>query len=108
MKMKFGMGTRPHFEMVGWKTPGGDANAIPVQPAAPQLTGPAATETPPTPATAPANAKGSPTQAQPEPVPEARRPKPKPAVNITSETLKVMGDVKPVSTSEILADEISW
>jgi hypothetical protein len=96
MKMRFGMGMRPHFEITGWKTPGGDANAIPVQPAAPQLTGPAAVETPPTPITAPANAEK----------PEVHQAKPKPAV--TSETLKVMGDVKPVSTNEILADEVPW
>jgi hypothetical protein len=92
------LGLRPHFEIVGWKTPGGDANAIPVRPAAPQLTGPAAAETPPTPTTAPANAER----------PEVRQAKPKPAVNVTSETLKVMSDVKPVSTNEILSDAIPW
>jgi hypothetical protein len=111
MKKRYGMGLRPDFEIAGWKTPGGDANAIPVQPAAPQLIGPAAIETSPTSTTAPANAENSPAQSQakPEPKPEVRRAKPKPAVNVTSETLKVMGDVKPVSTNEILDDEIpSW
>jgi hypothetical protein len=105
MKKRYGMGLRPHFEIIGWKTPGGDANAILVQPAAPQLAGPAAAETPPASNTAPASAESNPAQ----PKPEVRQAKPKPAVNVTSETLTVMSDVKPVSTNELLDDEIpSW
>jgi hypothetical protein len=41
MKMRFGMGKRPHFSIIGWKTPGEDNMALPNQPA-PQLSGPAA------------------------------------------------------------------
>jgi hypothetical protein len=29
-------------------------------------------------------------------------------VNAGGETLKAMGDVKPVTTSEVLDDELSW
>ena len=42
MKTDFGMRRRPHFEIIGWKTPGGDTKAVPAKPPAPQLTGPAA------------------------------------------------------------------
>ena len=55
MKIRFGkVGKRPHFEIIGWKTPGEDANAIVAQPAATQLSGPAVApaETPSTPAEA--------------------------------------------------------
>jgi hypothetical protein len=101
MKMKFGMGLRPHFGIIGWKTPGDDANAVPVQPAAPQLTGPAP-DAPSTPVEEPA--APAPQHAKPR----LRQARPKPAVNVTSETLKTMGDVKPVSTNEILGDEVPW
>jgi hypothetical protein len=99
MKTNFGMGRRPHFEIVGWKTPGDDAKAVPPAPATPQLTGPvtASTETPPASA-----ATASPAAAQPY------QAKPKPPVNLAGETLTAMGDVKPVTTSEILDDSIPW
>jgi hypothetical protein len=114
MKMKFGMGVRPHFEIIGWRTPGEDANAIPVQPAAPQLSGPAAAETPPAPTTAlPAQSnitsgrvESGPVQPQAKPQP--RHAKPKPPVNVISATLTAMGDVKPVSSNEVLDDDIPW
>ena len=118
MKMKFGMGMRPHFEIIGWKTPGEDANAIPGQPAAPQLSGPAATETPPAPTTAPLahsnvtsgrveNGPAQP-QANPQARPKPLQAKPKPPVNVSSATLTAMGDVKPVTTGEFLNDDVPW
>jgi hypothetical protein len=115
MKKRYGMGLRPHFEIIGWKTPGGDANAIPVQPAAPQLTGPAAVPTlapeAPSALTTPVEEPAAPAPKQPEPQqakPKSRQAKPKPAVNVTTETLKVMGDVTLVSTNETLGDEVPW
>jgi hypothetical protein len=97
MKTKFGMKRRPHFEIIGWKTPGDDSKAVPVKPMPPQ-SGPviAPAETPPAPAPAASPA------AQP------RQAKPKPPVNLNAETLATMGDVKPVTASEILEDELPW
>jgi hypothetical protein len=118
MKMKFGMGMRPHFEIIGWKTPGEDANAIPAQPSAPQLSGPAAAEAPPVSTTMPpaqsnatsrhVESSSAPSQAKPQRKPKTRQGKPKSPVNVTSETLKAMGDVKPASSNEILDDKIPW
>lgn len=94
MKTKYGMGRRPHFEIVDWKTPGDNTKAVPVQPT-PQLTGPAAA--PVAPALTPTANPAQPHQA-----------KPKPPVKLTSETLNTMGDVKPATTSEIVNDQVPW
>jgi hypothetical protein len=83
MKMKFGMGVRPHFEIIGWKTPGGESNTIPVQSAAPQLIGPAATETPST------------TPQQTPPVQAA-----------ATTTLDAMKPVEPIRMEEVLNDSL--
>ena len=94
----WGLRERPYLEIIGWKSPGGDASLVPPTPATPQLTGPAAApvETPPmTPS--PTNNSAQPSQA-----------KPKPPVNLGSETLAAMGDVKPATTDEILKDELPW
>ena len=98
MKTNFGMRTRPHFEIIDWKTPGDDAKAIPAKPATPQLSGPAVApaETPPAAPRPPSN------PAQPH------QAKPKPPVKLASETLDAMGDVKPVTTGEIIDDDIPW
>jgi hypothetical protein len=106
MKMKFGQGKRPHFDIIGWRTPGEDADAIPPRPTVPQLPGPAAAETRPDSTTTPASSSimSGPAQlAQPP-----RQAKPKPAIDIAGETLATMSDVKPVTASEILDDDISW
>jgi hypothetical protein len=95
MKMKYGMGKRPHFEIVGWKTPGDDGKAIAAKPT-PQLSGPVAASAPAAP-TAP-----SATSIATSPA------KSKPPVNLTDSTLAAMGDVKPASVSEELNDEIPW
>lgn len=96
-KIPSGLRKRPFFEIVGWKTPGGDREAIPAKPATPQLSGPAVTPTkaPPAPAAAP---------SQP-----ASAPKPKPAVKLASETLAVMGEMKPPTMGENMNDdEVPW
>jgi hypothetical protein len=103
MKTSFGMRRRPHFEIIGWKTPGDDAKAVLVKPTTPQLSGrAAAAENPPaaaaavsTPALTPASDATRPRQA-------------KPPVDLSTETLAAMGDVKPVTTAEILDDELPW
>jgi hypothetical protein len=98
MKTNFGMRKRPHFEIVGWKTPGADGDpAIPAKPAPPQLPAPAVApqETPPAPA--PTTNPAQPHQA-----------KPKPPVKLASETLDTMSDVKPVTVGEIMDDSVPW
>jgi hypothetical protein len=100
---KWGMILRPHLEIVGWKTPGDGGNAIPAQPPTPRLTPPTAasspTPTPPAPISAPAATFSSPT-VQPR--------RAKPPVQLSEHTLSVMGDVKPLSLSEELNDEIGF
>jgi hypothetical protein len=91
MKTNFGMRKRPHFEIIGWKTPGEDAQAVPAKPAAPQLSGPAVASPP-----------------APSSVIPAHQAKPKPPVKLASETLDTMGDVKPVTMGEIVNDELLW
>jgi hypothetical protein len=111
MKKKYGPGKRPHFDIIDWRTPGEDANAIPARPTAPQLTGPVAAETPPasTMTVAASSITSGPAQlVQPQHQAEPRQAKPKPPIDVTCETLTTMSDVKPVTTSEILDDDIPW
>jgi hypothetical protein len=103
MKTDFGMRRRPHFAIIGWKAPGSDTQAVPAKPPVPQLTGPAAAAPPASVASAPASA---PTGAPASPPVSPRQPKP--AVNLATETLATMSDVKPAATSEILDDELPW
>jgi hypothetical protein len=102
-KTNFGMKKRPHFQIVGWKSPGGeDDKAIATKPA-PQLSGPATTAAPQTESTAPAAAPAS--------APETATPyqaKPKPPLNLAGETLNTMGDAKPATVGEILDDSVPW
>jgi|SRR6516164_6926035 hypothetical protein len=99
MKTNFGVGRRPHFEIIGWQTPGDGNKAVPAKPA-PQLSGPTVVpkETPAAPLTTP-----SPTSN-----PASYQAKPKPPVNLAGETIAAMGDVKPVTMSEVLDDEVPW
>jgi hypothetical protein len=103
MKTSFGMRRRPHFEIIGWKTPGDETKAALIKPTTPRLSGPAtAPENPPAPASAAATP--APTLAS-----DATRPhQAKPPVNLGTETLAAMGDIKPVTTAEILSDELPW
>jgi hypothetical protein len=93
MKMRFGMGLRPHCEIVGWKTPGEDADAVAAQ-STPQLASPAAVEATVT------GPKADPISSGPQPQAKA-----KPPVNAA---LGNMGDVKPLTSAEILSDDIPW
>jgi hypothetical protein len=101
-KTNFGMRKRPHYEIIGWKTPGGDGQAVVAKPATPQLSGPTtAAQAPPNPV--PPTAAPSST-----PAPTSNPAKPKPPVQLTGETLEAMGDVKPVTLREALDDEVPW
>jgi hypothetical protein len=90
MKTNFGTRSRPHFEIIDWKTPGGEAESVPAPSPTPQLTAPAAAPTP-TPTTASSGAK--PRQA-------------KPPVQLSEYTLAVMSDVKKPTTEELLNDSL--
>jgi hypothetical protein len=87
---KYGKQRRPHFEIIGWKTLGGDPETVLSKSAPAQLPSPTTTTS-----SSPTN---NPTQAS----------KPKPPVKLTNETLDHMGNVKPVTTGEILDDELPW
>jgi len=102
MKTAFGMGRRPHFEIIGWKTPGDNVKAV-AKPATPQLAGPAAapTEIPPA-------APASPTSSPADNSAPTRQAKPKAPVKLAGETLAAMGEVKPLTSEEIFNDEIPW
>ena len=101
MKTKYKMSERPHFEIIGWYTPG-SADAL-VPPTAPKLPSPAAAETP---QPQPGEAKEDPISSGPEPEASERpQPKAKPQVNAT---LAAMRAVKPATTAEILNDDISF
>ena len=102
MKTKFGTGMRPHFEIIGWKTPGGDPAAIPPKPTL-QIAGPVATSTPTT-STRPATPAPSTPTAPPTKPAQPRQPKP--PVNLSDYTMAVMGEVKPVTTEEFLNDSL--
>jgi hypothetical protein len=91
MKTKFKMSERPDFQIVSWHLPGGDEGLLSTHPTAPQLTGPA---------------EAQPAQpSAPKTDPISSGPLPKPPVNAT---LGGMGDVKPVTSAEVLDDSIPW
>jgi hypothetical protein len=94
-KTAFGMRKRPHFEIIGWKAPGGDdGKAIPPKPATPQLPASTVVEPEPTP------------ELAPEPAPKLAMNPPQP--KFSDETLAAMSDVKPVTVGEVVDDEIPW
>jgi hypothetical protein len=93
MKTKFGMKMRPHFEIVGWKTPGEDTSATQTTPT-PQISGP--TVAPPPTSTPAGSATTSPAQPR----------KPKQPVNLSDYTLAAMGDVKPATSEELFNDTL--
>jgi hypothetical protein len=98
-KTRFGMQKRPHFEIIGWKTPGDDGKAIPAAQPTPQLPGPATAPT-----SAPVTTTPAATVTSTSPPPRQS----KPPVTINTETLNAVGEMKPVTAGEILKDEIPW
>jgi hypothetical protein len=108
------MRKRPVAKILGYKTPGGD-HELP-KPPTPQLTGPAttSTETRSAPAKMQPADNWRPPQSNPTPTPASapasapQQAQPKPAVNLANETLSTMGDIKPMTTAEIMDDEIPW
>jgi hypothetical protein len=93
MKSSFrpnGWGMRPHFEPVDWKIPGGDTTTIAANPT-PQISGPVSAPNPTT---------------QTAAAPAAQPRQPKPPITLGDYTRTVMGDVKPVTTAEILNDSL--
>jgi hypothetical protein len=111
MKTNYGMGLRPHFEIVDWKIPGGDAQMVSAKPTAPQLTGPTAASVQSPPTSPPTSPPASPSAASAPATNTSAQPyeaKPKPPVNLAGETLTAMGNVKPVTTGEIMDDEVPW
>jgi hypothetical protein len=95
MKTNYGQTTRPHFVIVGWKSPGDGGKAIPATPP-PSLPTPAAAAAPAT-ATAAAPAAAATTK----PAKVKAKPKPKPTISVDG-----LKDVAPVTTAELLNDEI--
>jgi hypothetical protein len=85
-----GMGMRPHFEVIDWKIPGGDTTTIAPNPT-PQISGPVSAPNPTT---------------QTAAAPAAQPRQPKPPITLGDYTRAVMGDVKPVTTAEILNDSL--
>jgi hypothetical protein len=102
-KTSYGARRRPHFEIIGWKTPGDDSKTALVKPVAPQLSGSAAADTPMAPAPAQARAAATPVATTLQ-----HQAKPKPPVHLTADTLSAMADVKPATTQEVLNDELPW
>jgi hypothetical protein len=81
------MRKRPHFEIIGWKTPPGEDNkAVSPKPDTPQLSGP--------------------TVATPEK--SASSPATNSQQKTAEQTLAAMSDVKPLTIGEIVDDEIPW
>ena len=105
MKTQYKMASRPHFEIVGWKTPGENQSAIAAPPAAPQLSSPAAAKS---------SVSEPATKTKPETITSGPIDKPEPAKQVAkpkrqvSATLAQMGDVKPATTTEIIGDNLPY
>ena len=100
-KTSFGDRKRPFFDIIDYKTPGGEA-AIPSKPT-PQLTGPATASTP---SSTPLAATATTPRPHPVAAPETKPPSAKRPVTLSDYTMAVMGDVKPVTTEELLNDSL--
>jgi hypothetical protein len=101
MKTNHGRRTRPHLEIVGWKSPGEVGPAL---------------STPPTPqagpipsSTASSSTVHSPTPQPTQPTSSPTTRQPKSSINFTAnDTLAAMRDINPVSTADKLNDENPW
>jgi len=94
MKTQYGMKTRPHLHIIGWRTPGGGGGPrLTPQSPMPQIGAPTTpTPTPTTPTT-------------PTPTPTTPPPAPSPAAT-TASILDHTQPVKPVTVGELIADEL--
>jgi hypothetical protein len=106
-KVPTGLRKRPFLEILGWKTPGGDRAGIPAKPV-PRLSGPAVAPVAASPAAPAATSQATTTSPPSNPSTQPYQAKPKPPVNLTSETLAAMDEVRPATTSEILNDELPF
>jgi hypothetical protein len=107
MKTKFGMKTRPSFEIIAWKTPG-DRFALPTEPPTLQLPNAAAPPPAAEPTPTPTQATSSAPQSLPPSKPQVKPRPAKPPVNLAADTLAAMGGVKPVTAKEFIDDDIPW
>jgi hypothetical protein len=82
MKTKFKISSRPYLKIVDWKTLGGGGGVLPQPQPQPQL--PASEAAP------------------------AESAAPKTKITTGAKTLKAMADVKPLTTAEIIDDDIPW
>ena len=112
MKTDFGMKSRPHFQIIDWRAPGGGGPKLAPQSSTPQLTGPATVAAPeaaaPAPAaTAPAaTATAAPAAAAPAPA-TSSAPAPAPAAAPTPPASTVLDNTQPVkqvTVAELIAD----
>jgi hypothetical protein len=98
MRTKFGPRTRPHFEIVGWKSPPEDGPPLPTPP-----------PISPTPPSAASPSTGHSPTPQPTPTSNPTTRQPKSSINFTAnDTLAAMRDINPVSTADKLNDERPW
>jgi hypothetical protein len=106
MKTSFGMRSRPHLQIIDWRTPGGDGGArLSTQSPTPQLTAPAAPTAAPTPTVAPPVAPAPPTT--PPTAPPAAPPAASTMAPAAAATLNAT--VKPIPAEEFIKDSLpSW
>ena len=108
MKTSFGMRSRPHLQILDWRTPGGDGGPrLATQSPTPQLTAPAAPTAAPTPTVAPPVAPAPPT------TPPTALPAAPPAASTmapaAAATLNATQPVKPIPAEEFIKDSLpSW
>jgi len=101
MKTDFGMKSRPHLQVIEWRTPGGGGPKLAPQSPPPQLIGPATAPIP----TAPTSTAPPPAPTAQSPAPAATPTPPTPPASTVLDNTK---PVKPVTVAELVADEIPW
>jgi hypothetical protein len=100
MPTQYKMSTRPHFEIIAWKTPGENVGAIAPSREAPQLPSPE-------PSSKPAPSPDAITSGPSAPPKEAATTAPQPK-RVVNAAMDKMGDVKPPTSGEVLCDDIPF